>query len=149
MAIADLARIVERMDQRQWRWISREEGWPVGAVVNHVGLALLFHADIILRIANERAPHALTMADIHEVNRANAEPEPPVSRDEALEQLRRHGQRLARIVQRLSSDEFTHLAAIPFPNGQVHTTRELIENVVIGHVEAHTRSIRATLAGVP
>lgn len=147
VAIADLARMVERMDQRQWRSISREEGWPVGSIVNHVCLALLFHADIVLRLASGREPRALTMVDVHEINRSNAELEPAVSREEALDQLSRHGQRASRIIQRLSPEQLQRSAAIPLLDGQVYTTLEFIETAVIGHVEAHTRSVRATLAG--
>ena len=148
LAIADLVRMVERMDERQWRLISREEGWRVGSIVNHVSLALVFHADMILRIASGRELGATTMRDIHEINRTNAVDAPPILREDTLDQLRRHGQRVSRVIQRLSPEQLERSAALPLFDGQVFTTLELINAVVIGHVEAHSRSVRATLAGV-
>jgi hypothetical protein len=139
----DAIAFAEACSDAQWRCMVAGEGWTVGVVLHHIAtghrqmLGWLGHAgrgEVIAKTAEEidddNARHAREFAD--------------VGRAETVEELRREGAGLARVIRGLGDDALAR--SVPFgpADGRAVTTEDLA-SVSARHCRTHLGDARAAV----
>ena len=115
-----------------------DEGRRVGTVAHHVAVALPRQVEFIRAIVRGGETPRPSNAANAEHARANPDPD----RTETIELLRRNSADVVEAVRSLSDEELTRTAETFV--GEMSAS-QAVERVLIGHVDWHEGSIRATL----
>jgi len=130
----------------QWRQQSPSEGWSVGVLAHHCAQVQGFFAGVMAGSeGREPSPTTLTSQVIEENNARHARDFADVGKSETLDALRVHGAAAVRHVSSLT-DERLDQAAVVF-DGQELNWSQVVEGALIGHLNEHLASMRATIAG--
>lgn len=135
----DLIATVERSDDVEWRQPCPNEQWSVGVLAHHVAEDHELLAGFVQQLANGEPLPTLTQAQVDAMNAERAQQCADCTKAETLELLRRNGTAAASLVRALSDDQLDRTGAF---FGQTMSTAQLVERVLIGHIEDHGRSIR-------
>jgi len=143
----ELIQTAERCSEGQWRVATAAEGWPVGVVARHVAEGYKAIARLILLAATGQPLPPLSMEALDQRNADHARQHADCTKAEILELLRQNAAEVAATVRGLSGDQLDHTA--PWRTGPLKV-QEMIDRILIGHVQTHLGSIRDTLgAGQP
>lgn len=145
-ANADVIALVESLSDADWQ-TRTGEGWTVAATAHHVGIVHEGIAGFINRFANSTAapPKTSSMETVHESNASHAQAYAACSKAEVLDELRAKGAGATAIVRGFSDQQLDYSALAP--SGMVQTTEQLIEYVLVGHVNEHLASIKQATGG--
>ena len=141
-ASQEMIRTVERCSDAQWRETTPGEGWSVGVVAHHVAEGHKAIAGLIQTAAAGQSLPAISMEMLDQRNAEHARQHVNCTKAETLELLRQHGAAAAATVRGLSDDQLDRTA--PWRTGPIRV-QEMIEQILIGHVQNHLGSIRATV----
>jgi hypothetical protein len=122
------------------------EGWTAAAVGAHIGGG---HRGIleglVKPIVEGREIPSFSLADFAEGNARQAAENAAMPQSDILALLREHGAAAAAYVRGLSDDDLDRTTSLPVMGEQPVTTQQVIEWVLIGHVDDHLRSMRQGL----
>jgi hypothetical protein len=121
------------------------EGWSVAAVGAHVAVSHDFLVERVWRIVAGEASPPVDPVAFHAQNARAAEEHARLGRDEVVALLRAHGAQAAAFLGGLSDDDLECTRSIPAMSEQPVTAEQVVERVLIGHVNAHLESLRQTL----
>ncbi len=138
----ELIRTVEHCPDAQWRAATSGEGWSVGVVTHHVAEAHKAIAGLIQLAATGQPLPGLTMEIIDQRNAEHAKQHANCAKAETLDLLRQHGAAAAAAVRGLSDDQLDRIAQARIGPMKV---QEMVERILIGHVQNHLGSIRAAI----
>jgi hypothetical protein len=138
---------IEGCSDEQLRTVCNGEGWPVVVAAHHLALSYPAIFGMVMQIANREPIESFTSEDLDRLNAHHAEEHANVSREEALDLLRRKGAAAAAGVRTLSDEQLDRSAALALIGGQTWSAAQLIEGALIGHPKDHGGSIKAALAG--
>ncbi len=139
----ELIRTVERCSDTQWRATTLAEGWSVGVAAHHLAEGHKAIARLIQAAASDQPLPPLSMEALDQRNAEHARQHVNCTRAETLELLRQNATEAAAMVRGLSDDQLDRIAQARIGPMKV---QEMIERILIGHVQNHLGSIRATLA---
>lgn len=149
-AQADFTRLVESLSDTQWHLIGKnhpqlrqndeDERRPVGVIAHHAATAGPWIMERIQLIVDGKPTPPV---DITAVNAKHAEEHAGVAKGEVLTLLRESGTEIAAAVRAIPDDKLD--LERPIPSG-VMTVQQRIERVLIGHLQTHQGSIKATIA---
>jgi hypothetical protein len=126
--------------------VTDDEGWTVVAVGAHVAKQHDFLIDRVRRMVSGEENPPFDATAFHEENRRSAAADANLSREEAVARLRERGAAAASYLRTLNDGDLERTKSIPAMGEQPVSAQTFIEMVLIGHVEAHLRSMRASLA---
>jgi len=138
----DVISFVRTCSSEDWKKTCRWEQWPVGVTACHIGGGHFTMDNMIGMIVNGEKFPQLTMDQINEISKKQAQKLSGCTREEALELLEKNGTRLAAFVEGLSDDDLdrkTHMAAF---GGEV-STEQFIEYVIFQSGGQHLESMKA------
>ena len=138
----ELVQTVERCSDAQWQATTSAEGWSAGVVAHHVAEGHKAIAGLIQLAATGQPLPPLSMEALDQRNAEHARQHTNCTRAETLELLRQNGALAAGTVRGLSDDQLDRIAQARIGPMKV---QEMIERILIGHVENHLGSIRATV----
>ena len=141
----ELIATVEGASDEQWRATCSGETWSVAVTAHHVAGGHALIADFVERLAKGQPLPSVTMDQIHAGNAEHARQFANRSREETADLLRRNGAIAADKVRGLSDDELKRSA--PVFGGQPMSAEQLIENILLGHIQGHFGSIKAAIGG--
>lgn len=121
------------------------EGWAVAAVGAHVAVSHDFLVERVRRIVAGEASPPFDPVAFHERNARAAEEHARLGRDEVIALLRQHGAQAAAFLGGLSHDDLERTRSIQAMGEQPVTAEQVVERVLIGHINAHLASLRQTL----
>jgi hypothetical protein len=140
----ELIATVEACSDAAWRAKTTGEDWTVGVVAHHVAEAHRAISGLVeLRAKGQPLPN-VTMDMIHQGNAAHAKQQANCTKAETLALLRQNGSAALGIVRGLSDAQLDGSA--PVLGGAPMTLQQVIERILIGHVQDHHSSIRTAIA---
>jgi len=134
---------VESCTDDQWATMVSGENWPVGVVMHHIAVGHLQMLDWLGR-ARRGEEITKTASEIDDDNARHAHDFAGVTRDETVEELRRHGAALARCIRGFSAEEFATSVAFG-PGDGMAVTAEQLAPVSIRHCRGHLDDARGAL----
>jgi uncharacterized damage-inducible protein DinB len=136
---------LQQCSEADWRKSCQAEGWTVAATGHHVAGAHEPIAGFVQMIATGQQLPPLTMEQLHQMNAQHAQEFASCDKAETVELLRRNGTAAANVVRGLSDEQLSRSAPMPLMGGAQVSARQMIENVLIGHLQEHSGSIRSAL----
>jgi len=139
-----LAALAEKLTDQEWK-TKTADGRPVGVVVHHV--ANMYGAEVALakKIAEGEGVRGLTWDAIHQMNGQHAEEKASVSRQEAIDELRRNAKVAADAVRAFSDEDLDRAAPVSLNSDAPLTTQFFIEDHALRHSFHHLAKIKAVL----
>lgn len=135
---------VERLTDADWRKMTSSEGWTVGATAHHIATGHHALTGLMQLIAGGQPVPPLTMDMIHQGNAEHAKQFAHCSKTETLELLRKNGAAASAAVRGLSDAQLDRTAALL---GGTMSAAQIIERIMIHHIEDHYGSIRKAVGG--
>jgi uncharacterized damage-inducible protein DinB len=143
-ANAELISVVAGCPEGRWRAQCEDGGRTVAVVAHHVANGHVAIAEWVQSLAAGQ-PVSVAADTIHTANNQHAIEYANVAQEEVLELLRGNGPKAAAIVRGLTDEQLDRAAPLGIFGGKETTAYELAERVLIGHVTAHMRDIRAAI----
>jgi uncharacterized protein (TIGR03083 family) len=141
---AEMTETIEKLTEADWKKVTSAEKWSVGVTAHHVAGAHEPIAGIVKTVAAGQSMPNFTVAMLDEMNAKHAQEFASCTRAETLALHRKGVAGALAVVRGLSDAELdksgTVLAGMP-----AMTTQQIIENILINHVNEHLSSIRATV----
>lgn len=136
----DLIRTIEPMTDAQWKAVCSGENWSAGVVAHHVAGGHQPISGLVQAAATGQPLPPLTPEMLNQGNARHAQEYANCTKAETLDLLRQNGRTAAGVVRGLSDEQLQRSAPV-FGNDM--TAEQMIQNILIGHVQAHTASIKA------
>ena len=140
----DVAAAIEKLSDAEWGKVTSSEKWPVGVVAHHLAMGHEGIGDIVRTVAaGQPMPH-FTMDMLHEMNAKHAVEHARCTKAETLALHTKNAAAAASMLRGLSDEQLgrsgTVLAGMP-----PMTVEQIVTGILIGHIDEHFGSIRATL----
>jgi hypothetical protein len=135
----ELISSVESMSDSHWKAMCSAEQWPVGVTAHHVAGGHGPISGFVQAAAAGGPMPPITMEMIDQGNAQHAKDSANCTKAETAALLRQGGQAAVAMVRGLSDDQLDKAASVV---GNQMTTEGIIRNILIGHVQQHTASIK-------
>ena len=136
--------VFERLSETDWKKTTSAEKWPVCVVAHHIAMAHETIAGLAKTIASGQSVPNLTMDMLHAMNAKHAQEYANCGKSETLALHKKNAAAAAAIVRGLGDAELdrsgTVLTGMP-----AMSAAQLAGGLLIGHVDEHLGSIRATV----
>jgi uncharacterized damage-inducible protein DinB len=142
-ASQEMIATVERCSDAQWKTQTSGEKWSVGVVAHHVAQAHEAIAGFVRMIATGQPLPPLTMDMLHQMNAEHAKQFANCTKAETLALLRKNAAAAASTIRGLSDEQLDR--SQPVMGGPPMTAQQMVEQVLIGHLQEHYGSIKATV----
>lgn len=140
---------VESCSEAQWRASAPNEDRSVGTMVHHIAVQAPIVAGWGAQIGKGEVP-PVTMEIVHTDNAAHAAAHASPNKAETLDLLRCNTAIAADILRGLSDVQLEQTVPLPLLGGQPFSAQQIIEMVLIGHIQgyphSHLSNIEAALA---
>ena len=140
-----LAELADSLTDTQWRARIPRDGRKVGVVVHHVASVYPIEIQLAQTLAEGRAIIGVTPADVDEMNAAHAREHDGISKDVALQLLRKNSAAAAAAIRALSDEELDRAAPASLYGGAPLTCQFVLEDHAVRHSYHHLARIRASL----
>jgi len=141
-AFDEFTATVEGLSDAQWRATCAGEGWTAAVTARHIAQAPPFTLDLAQTVANGQPLPPITFAMRDQMNAQHAQEHADCSKEEVLGIIRQNAPTVVTAIRGFSDqqlDRSAHFAAM----GRDMTAQQVIEMIVIGHVQQHLGSIKA------
>ncbi len=136
--------VIERLSDADWKKATAAEKWPLGVVAHHMAGAHETIVGLIKMLAEGKPTPHLSMDMLHAMNVKHAQDNANCTKAETLALHKKNAVVAAAIVRGLSDADLdrsgTVLAGMP-----AVSAAQFAERVLIGHMDEHVGSIRATV----
>ena len=129
----------------EWQIRLRNDGRKVGVVVHHVASVYPIEIQLAQTLAEGRAITGVTPTDVDEMNAAHAREHDGISKDVALQLLRKNSAAAAAAIRALSDEELDRAAPASLYGGAPLTCQFVLEDHAVRHSYHHLARIRASL----
>jgi hypothetical protein len=129
----------------QWHSRLLKDGRKIGVVVHHVASVYPLEIQLAQTLAAGKPITGVTMDDVHGMNAAHAKGHDAVTKDEALELLRRNSAAAAAAIRALSDEELDRAAAASLYSDAPVTCQFVLEDHAVRHSYHHLASVQRTL----
>jgi len=136
--------ILESLSDVEWKKTTAAEKWPVGVVAHHVAETHEVLGGIIETIAKGKPVPELSMDKIHAMNAQHAKANAGCSKADTLALHKKNAASVAALVRALEDGELDRKAVI-IPGVPEMAAGELAGGLLVGHIDEHFGSIRATI----
>lgn len=141
-ALADYARGLSEAD---WQTKLPGDARKVGVVVHHVAAVYPLEVQLAMAIAQGNAITAVTMDDVHKMNAKHASDFEHVTRETALDLLRRNSTAAAAVIRALSDEQLSRAAPVSLYANAPMTCQFVLEDHAVRHSYHHLAAIRRAL----
>jgi hypothetical protein len=140
-----LATLASALTDAQWQTRVLKDGRKIGVVVHHVANVYPLEIQLAQMLAVGKPITGVTMDDVHAMNAAHAKEYDAVTKEAALDLLRRNSAVAAAAVQALSDEELDRAAAASLYSNAPVTCQFMLEDHAVRHSYHHLASIQRTL----
>lgn len=140
-----LATFAGALTDAEWQARIPTDGRRVGVVVHHVATMYPLEIQLAQLLAGGKAVAGVTWDDIHAMNAAHAKEHDAVTKEAALELLRRNSTAAAAAIRALSDGELDRAAPISLNADAPLTCQFMLEDHAVRHSYHHLERIRAAL----
>jgi len=143
---AGLAAFAEGLSEAEWRTpVSATDRRTVGVIVHHVASVYPVEIDVARAVASGNAVTDVTWEAVAGMNSQHAQDHGAVTKDAALELLRRNSREAADAVRAFTDDELDRAAPFSLSFGAPVTAQFVIEDHALRHSWHHLARIRKAL----
>ena len=143
---AEMTGAITKLSDADWKKVTSAEKWSVGVTAHHVAGGHEGILGIVKTIASGQSIPNFTMAMLDEMNAKHATEFANCTRDETLA-LHKKGAAAAAAAVRGFSDAELDRSGSPLTGMPAMTTQQMIEGILIDHVNDHLGSIRKAVGG--
>ena len=140
-----LATSANALTDAQWQTRVLKDGRKIGVVVHHVASVYPVEIQLAQTLANGTPITGVTMDNVHEMNAAHAKEFDAVTKDAALDLLRRNSAVAAAAIRALSDEELDRAATASLYSDAPVTCQFVLEDHAVRHSYHHLASILGTL----
>ena len=142
---ADLANFAMRLTESEWKKPIPRDGRTVGVVVHHVASMYPIEIGAAKIIAEGKPVAGLTWADVDKINADHASSYKNVTKQEALDLLRRNSADAAEAIRALSDEELDRATTNSMYEEATLTCQFMLEDHAVRHAYHHLGRIRRAL----
>ncbi|MFI5183552.1 MAG: DinB family protein [Vicinamibacteria bacterium] len=132
-----------------WETRTPRDGRKMGVIVHHVASVYPVEIELAQTLAGGKPVVGVTMDDIHKMNAAHARDNDGVTKDAALELLRRNSAAAAAAIRALSDEELDRAAPASLYSDAPITCQFMLEDHAVRHSYHHLARLRAALLRRP
>ena len=143
---AEATAVLERLTDADWGKTTAAEKWPVGVVAHHIAVSHELLAGIVKGLADGKPGPSVPMDAIHAMNAKHATEHAGCTKAETIALHRTNAGAAATVVRGLDDAALDRSGTViagmpPMSAGQ------LAGGLLVGHIDEHLGSIRATVGG--
>lgn len=142
----EMVRTVEGMSDNQWRAVCAGEERTAGVVAHHVASSYDGTFGIAQLGASGQPMPEFSSDALHGINAQHASDNANCTKEETLALLHEGGERVKSGIAGMSDEQLDRRLALPLFGSDEMTVEQLIDGLVIGHINMHLPSIQETAA---
>lgn len=140
-----LAVVAQALSDAQWQTAVPRDGRKIGVMVHHVASVYPLEIRLAQSLAKGTPIVGVTMGDVHAMNAAHAVEHDTVTKDAALDLLRRNSAMAAAAIRALSDEELDRSAKVSLYADAPLTCQFVLEDHAVRHSYHHLARIQAAL----
>ena len=140
-----LAAFANALTDAHWQTSVLKDGRKIGVVVHRVASVYPLEIQLAQTLAAGNPVTGVTMDNVHAMNAAHAKEYDAVTKDAALDLLRRNSDAAAAAIRALSDEELDRAAAASLYSNAPVTCQFMLEDHAVRHSYHHLASIQRTL----
>jgi hypothetical protein len=140
-----LATLASGLTDEEWETRIPKDGRKIGVVVHHVATMYPLEIQLAQTLAAGKPIEGVTWDAIHELNAGHAREFDAVTKEAALDLLRRNSAAAAAAIRALSEEELDQAAPVSLNADAPLTCQFFLEDHAVRHSYHHLARIRATL----
>ena len=140
-----LAAFANALTDAEWQTRVPRDGRKIGVVVHHVASMYPLEIQLAQLLAEGKPVEGVTPDVVNDINAAHAKQHDAVTKDAALDLLRRNSADAAAAIRALSDDELDRAAPVSLNSDAPLTCQFLLEDHAVRHSYHHLARIRAAL----
>ena len=145
---SSLATLATKLTDAEWQ--SRvPDGRKIGVVVHHVASMYPLEIQLAQALAGGKAIEGVTWDDVHALNAKHANENDAVTKEQALELLRRNSAAAAAAIRALADEELDRAAPVSLNFDAPLTCQFFLEDHAVRHSYHHLARIRGALQQSP
>ena len=140
-----LAAFASTLTDAEWHTRVPQDGRKVGVVVHHVATMYPLEIQLAQLLGAGKPVAGVTWDVVHQMNAAHAREYDAVTKEAALDLLRRNSAAAAAAIQALSDEELDRAAPVSLNSDAPLTCQFMLEDHAVRHSYHHLDRIRAAL----
>ena len=140
-----LARFANALTDAEWQTRLPKDGRKIGVIVHHVASVYPLEVQLAQTVASGNPVTGVTMDDVHEMNAGHSKEFDAVTKEVALDLLRRNSAAAADAIRALSDEELDRAAAVSLYADAPLTSQFVLEDHAVRHSYHHLARMRAAL----
>jgi hypothetical protein len=140
-----LATFASALTDEEWQTRVPKDGRKVGVIVHHVASVYPLEIQLAQTLAGGKPVTGVIMDDVHVMNAGHAKEHDAVTKEAALDLLRRNSTAAAAAIRALSDEELDRAATASLYSDAPITCQFMLEDHAVRHSYHHFARIRATL----
>ena len=140
-----LATFAGALTDAEWQTRVPKDGRKIGVVVHHVASMYPLEIQLAQMLAGGKPVAGVTWEAVHEMNAGHAKEHDAVTRDAALDLLRRNSTAAAAAIRALRDDELDQAAPVSLNSDAPLTCQFMLEDHAVRHSYHHLARIRRAL----
>jgi hypothetical protein len=140
-----LAAVASALTGAEWQAPIPEDGRKIGVVVHHVATMYPLEVQLAQALAQGNAMEGVTWDVVHDMNARHADANDAVTKEVALDLLRRNSAAAAVAIRTLTDDDLDRAAPISLNADAPLTCQFMLEDHAVRHSYHHLARIRVAL----
>lgn len=140
-----LATLASSLTEAQWQTPMPKDGRKIGVIVHHVASVYPVEIQLAQTLAAGKPVTGVTMDDVHAMNAGHAKENSAVTKEAALELLKKNSAAAAAAIRALSDEELELAAPASLYSGAPITCQFMLEDHAVRHSYHHSFRIRTAL----
>jgi hypothetical protein len=140
-----LAELASELTDAEWQTRIPHDGRKIGVIVHHVASMYPLEIQLAQKLAVGEAVAGVTWDDVHQLNAAHAKEHDAVTKEAALDLLRRNAAAAAAAIRALADDELDSAAPLSLNADAPLTCQFMLEDHAVRHSYHHLAKIRGAL----
>ena len=141
-ALADFA---STLTNKEWQTRVPGDGRKIGIIMHHIASVYPLEIQLAQALAGGNAITGVTMDNVHEMNAGHAKENDAVTKDAALDLLRRNSAAAAAAIRALGDDQLDQAAPASLYADAPITCQFMLEDHAVRHSYHHLARVRAAL----
>jgi hypothetical protein len=142
----EAASVFEKLSDADWKKTTSAEKWPVGVTAHHIAVSHELIAGLIGSVASGQVTAPIALDDIHAMNAKHAQDNAACTKAETLATHRKGASAAASLLRGLDDAALARSAEV-LKGMPVMSAEQLASGLLVGHIDEHLGSIRATVGG--
>jgi uncharacterized damage-inducible protein DinB len=140
-----LVELVSSLSDEQWQVRLPKDGRKVGVVVDHVAFMYPLEIQLARTLAGGQPIAGVSWDDVHAINAKHAKENENVTKEAALDHLRRASAAAAAAIRGLTDEQLDLAAPVSLNSDAPLTCQFFVEDHAVRHSYHHTAAIRRAL----